>query len=158
MLSKAISAAVHGIDGYLIDVEIDIASGLPTFSTVGLPDAAVKESKDRVISAIRNSGFDFPAKRITVNLAPADIKKEGACFDLPIAIGILSAQEQIKPDELKGYCLIGELALDGTLRPVKGILPIVLSLKGKGIRKIILPLANAQEAAIAQMFEKRALE
>ena len=150
MLSKAISAAVHGIDGYLIDVEIDIASGLPTFSTVGLPDAAVKESKDRVISAIRNSGFDFPAKRITVNLAPADIKKEGACFDLPIAIGILSAQEQVRPDELKDYCLIGELALDGALRPVKGILPIVLSLAKKGIRKIIVPQANAQEAAVAQ--------
>jgi len=94
MLSRVISAAVQGIDSYLIDVEVDISAGLPTFSTVGLPDAAVKESKDRVVAAVRNSGFNFPAKRVTVNLAPADIKKEGACFDLPIAVGILAAMEK----------------------------------------------------------------
>jgi magnesium chelatase family protein len=123
------------------------------FSTVGLPDAAVKESKDRVVAAVRNSGFDFPTKRITVNLAPADIKKEGACFDLPIAIGILAAKEDVKKDKLKSFCFIGELALDGTLRPVKGILPIALGLKKHGIKKFVLPKLNANEAAIVKDIE-----
>ncbi len=153
MLSRVISAAVQGIDSYLIDVEVDIAKGLPTFSTVGLPDTAVKESKDRVVAAVRNSGFDFPTKKITVNLAPADIKKEGACFDLPIAIGILTAKEDVKKDKLKSFCFIGELALDGELRPVKGVLPIALGLKKHGIKKIILPKLNANEASIVKGIE-----
>lgn len=148
MLSRITSAAVHGIDAYLINVEVDIASGLPTFSTVGLPDAAVRESKDRVVAAIRNSGFDFPTRRVTVNLAPADIKKEGAAFDLPIAVGILLATEFLKKGEPESYCYIGELALDGTLRPVKGVLSIVLGLKKYGIKKIILPQSNAEEASV----------
>jgi magnesium chelatase family protein len=157
MLARVISAAVQGIDSYLIDVEVDIAPGLPTFSTVGLPDAAVKESKDRVVAAVRNSGFDFPTKRITVNLAPADIKKEGACFDLPIAVGILAAMEKepkiTDKDRLKEFCFIGELALDGTLRPVKGVLPIALGLKRHGIKKIIVPPFNANEASIVKGIE-----
>jgi len=153
MLSRVTSAAVQGIDAYIIHVEIDIAAGLPTFSTVGLPDTAVKESKDRVIAAVRNSGFDFPNRKITVNLAPADVKKEGAAFDLPIAVGILAAQEQVRGDHFRHYCITGELALDGTLRPVRGILPIVLGLKQAGIEKIILPEANATEASAVKGIE-----
>jgi magnesium chelatase family protein len=153
MLSRVISAAVQGIDAYLVEVEVYISKGLPAFSVVGLPDTAVKESKDRVVAAIKNSGFDFPAKKITVNLAPADIKKEGACFDLPIAIGILAAKESVKKDKLKNFCFIGELALDGTLRPVKGVLPIALGIKKHGIKKIILPKLNANEASIVKDIE-----
>ncbi|MHB9154252.1 MAG: YifB family Mg chelatase-like AAA ATPase [Endomicrobiales bacterium] len=150
MLSRTFSAAVQGIDACAINVEVDIAPGLPVFSTVGLPDASVKESKDRVIAAVRNSGFDFPSRRITVNLSPADIKKEGSSFDLPIAVGILAAQDLVKKENLEGFCLIGELALDGTLRPVRGALPIALHLVRHGVRKLLLPAANAAEAAIVR--------
>lgn len=153
MLAKVISAAVSGIDSYLIDVEVDIASGLPTFSIVGLPDAAVKESRDRVAAAIKNSEFEFPTKRITVNLAPADVKKEGACFDLPIALGILAAKGRVHKDKLKGFCFVGELALDGTLRPVRGVLPIALGLKKNGIKKIVVPKSNADEAVVVNNIE-----
>ena len=128
MISFLHSASVQGIDACLIDVEIDISSGLPVFSIVGLPDTSVKESRDRVVSAIKNSGFDFPTKKITVNLAPADIKKEGGAFDLPISLGILASSGIIEKKSLQNFCAIGELSLDGKLRPVKGILPIVLSL------------------------------
>ncbi len=157
MLSRVISAAVQGIDSYLIDVEVDISAGLPTFSTVGLPDAAVKESKDRVVAAVRNSGFNFPAKRVTVNLAPADIKKEGACFDLPIAVGILAAMEKepkiTNVEKLKEFCFIGELALNGVVRPIKGALPIALGLKKHGITKMIVPAFNADEASVVDGIE-----
>ncbi|MBN1824584.1 MAG: YifB family Mg chelatase-like AAA ATPase [Endomicrobiales bacterium] len=148
MLAKINSSAVVGVDAYPVTVEVDIAAGLPSFSIVGLPDAAVKESKDRVVAAVRNSGFDFPSKRVTVNLAPADIKKEGASFDLAIAVGVLRARKLIdaEPD---GFCFIGELALDGAVRPVKGVLPIVLSLKDSGIRKVMVPKANLGEAMVA---------
>jgi len=149
MLSRVISCAVQGIDAYLLNIEVDIARGLPTFSTVGLPDAAVRESKDRVVAAVRNSGFDFPPRRITVNLAPADTKKEGVSFDLPIAVGVLAAKGDIKGD-ISGYCLIGELALDGTLRPVKGVLPVAASLKKHGISRLILPEENALEASVVK--------
>ena len=153
MLSKIFTAAVNGIDANIINVEVYISSGLPVFSTVGLPDAAVKESKDRVIAAIRNSGFNFPSRRITVNLSPADIKKEGSSFDLPIALGILYAEEKIKPFDAGKYCFMGELALDGTLRPVKGVLPVALSLKKNGIQKMIVPQANALEASVVTDIE-----
>src|SRR5512137_2374074 len=122
MLAKVLSSALLGIDAILVDVEVDIAQGLPQFATVGLPDGAVKESKDRVKSALKNSGYDFPNRRITVNLAPADIKKEGASFDLPISIGILSATGVVKNDKLSDYLLLGELSLDGGIRPVRGAL------------------------------------
>jgi magnesium chelatase family protein len=135
MISFLHSSAVNGINAYLIDVEADISSGLPVFSIVGLPDTAVKESRDRVVSAIKNSGFDFPAKKITVNLAPADIKKEGGLFDLSIALGILVSSGYIEKKSVHKICAIGELSLDGKLRPVKGLLPIVLSLKKFGIKK-----------------------
>ncbi|GAB1402029.1 YifB family Mg chelatase-like AAA ATPase [Elusimicrobiota bacterium] len=153
MISFLHSSAVNGIDAYLIDVEVDISSGLPVFSIVGLPDTAVKESRDRVVSAIKNSGFDFPAKKITVNLAPADIKKEGGLFDLPIAIGILVSSGYVEKKSVHKICAIGELSLDGKLRPVKGLLPIVLSLKKFGIKKVIIPEGNKNEASVAKDIE-----
>jgi magnesium chelatase family protein len=152
MLAKVYSGTIYGIEGYIVEVEIDISSGLPSFNIVGLPDTAVKESKERVSSAIRNSGFDFPARKITVNLAPADLKKEGAGFDLPISLGILAALGQINIEKLKDYYIIGELALDGSIRPVKGVLPLVLKFAKENNRcGIILPQQNAKEAAVSKM-------
>jgi len=148
MLSKVLSASFHGIDGYTVTVEVDITPGLPSFSTVGLPDRAITESKDRVSSAIKNSGYEYPTRRITVNLAPSDIKKEGVGFDLPIAIGILSASGLIKQEKLEKYVIVGQLALDGTLRSVRGILPISQAVP-QNIDGIIVPEENAIEAAIA---------
>lgn len=153
MISFLYSASVQGIDACLIDVEIDISSGLPVFSIVGLPDTSVKESRDRVVSAIKNSGFDFPTKKITVNLAPADIKKEGGAFDLPISLGILASSGIIEKKSLQNFCAIGELSLDGKLRPVKGILPIVLSLHKFGITQVIVPEKNKNEACVAKNIE-----
>ena len=154
MLFKARSAAVYGIDAHLIDVEVDF-SGVPnqgdaTFSTVGLPDAAVRESRDRVRAAIKNSGFDLPPTRITINLAPADLKKEGSGFDLPIAIGLLGAYGALHIKDLTNFLLVGELGLDGTLRPVPGVLPMAVMARDKGIRNVVLPAANAREAAVVE--------
>jgi len=146
MLAKVMSACVIGIDAYPVDVEIDVANGLPSFSVVGLPDASIRESRDRIRSAIKNSNFTFPPGKITVNLSPADIKKEGAGFDLPIAIGILAATGTIKQEELEGYLLCGELSLNGKLNPFRGALPIALSLKAK-CDKLVFPRNNAFEAA-----------
>src|SRR5512143_2759403 len=127
MLSKALSAYVVGIDASLVEVEVDIASkGLPHFSMVGLPDAAVKESKDRIRAALKNIGFNFPLKQITVNLAPADLKKEGSAFDLPIAVGIISAEGLIEQASVDGYLFTGELSLDGKMKPVRGALSMAL--------------------------------
>ncbi len=148
MLSKVFSGAVYGIDGYIVTVEVDISAGLPKLSTVGLPDAAVKEARDRVVSAVRNSGFDFPVRKIVVNLAPADIKKEGASFDLPIAMAVLAASGNLKEERLNGWCMVGELALDGSLRAVKGILSIALEAKKKKFKGLILPKMNAHEAML----------
>ena len=120
MLARVLSSAVIGIDAYLVEVEVDIAQGLPTFTTVGLPEAAVKESRERVKSAITNSGYTFPADRITVNLAPANIKKEGTGFDLPMALGILSATGILPEKAISGYLFLGELSLDGRVKPVNG--------------------------------------
>ncbi|MCR4663477.1 MAG: YifB family Mg chelatase-like AAA ATPase [Endomicrobiaceae bacterium] len=153
MISFLYSASVQGIDACLIDVEIDISSGLPVFSIVGLPDTSVKESRDRVVSAIKNSGFDFPTKKITVNLAPADIKKEGGAFDLPISLGILASSGIIEKKVLQNFCAIGELSLDGKLRPIKGILPVVLSLHKFGITQVIVPEKNKNEACVAKDIE-----
>lgn len=132
----------------MIDVEVDVALGLPSFSTVGLPDNSVRENKDRVKAAIRNSGFDFPNRKITVNLAPGDVKKEGPGFDLPTALGILVASEIIKMEQVEQICFIGELSLDGTVRSVRGILPMILAAKEFGVKRFILPETNMQEAAI----------
>ncbi len=150
MLSKVLSGAVLGVDAYTVEVEVDIALGLPAFSTVGLPDMAVKESRDRVKAAIKNSGFDFPPRRITVNLAPADIKKEGAAFDLPMAIGVLAAQSLVKPDRLSQVLVLGELALDGMVRPIRGALPMAVAGAKAGLEGIILPVDNVAEAAVVK--------
>ena len=148
MLAKVQSSAVFGLDGYLVDVEVDIAQGLPMFSIVGLPDLAVKEAKDRVRAAMKNTGLHFPIKRITVNLAPADVKKEGSAFDLPMAVGILVAEEALAPDRIASHAFVGELSLDGRIRPVRGALPMALAAKKAGLRGMILPRENAREAAI----------
>ncbi|MEN2776560.1 YifB family Mg chelatase-like AAA ATPase [Acetivibrio clariflavus] len=148
MLSKVKSFGLMGIDGYVVIVETDISTGIPAFDIVGLGDTAVKESKERVRSAIKNAGLEFPIKRITVNLAPADKKKEGSAFDLPIALGILIATEQIVNREIDNYAFIGELSLDGEIKPIKGILPMVISARQNGIENIIVPMKNADEAAV----------
>lgn len=150
MLAKVISCATFGIEGYLIDVEVDLSTGLPGFTTVGLPDNAVKESKDRVFAAIKNAGFRFPSKKITVNLAPADIKKEGSSFDLPIAVGILTASQSIRSAQLNRYAILGELSLDGSLRPIKGAISVSLAAKDNKLDGLIVPRSNAREAAIVE--------
>ncbi|MFH1373996.1 MAG: YifB family Mg chelatase-like AAA ATPase [bacterium] len=150
MLSKIISSATLGIDAYAVEVEADIQQQLPSFVTVGLPEGAVRESKERVTAAIKNSDFVFPSKRVTINLAPADIKKEGSAFDLPIAVGILAATGQILRDRCDEFIMLGELSLDGALRPVPGVLPMTMTFEpGNGIKGIIVPKANAREAAMA---------
>jgi magnesium chelatase family protein len=148
MLSKVISCATFGIEGYIVDVEVDLSGGLPGFTTVGLPDNAVKESKDRVYAAIKNAGFRFPSRKITVNLAPADIKKEGSSFDLPIAVGILSASQSARSAQLDRYAILGELSLDGSLRPIKGAISVSLAAKENKLDGLVVPRANAREAAI----------
>jgi magnesium chelatase family protein len=153
MLFKTRSAAVYGIDAHIIDVEVDFAGiklEQEQFATVGLPDAAVRESRDRVRSAIKNSGFDLPPTRITINLAPADLKKEGSGFDLPIAIGILGAYGGLAIKDISNFVLVGELGLDGSLRAVQGMLPIAIAARAAGIHNLIIPAANAREAAVVQ--------
>ena len=150
MLSQVLSCATFGIEGYLVDVEVDLSAGLPAFTTVGLPDNAVKESKDRVFAAIKNAGFRFPSRKITVNLAPADIKKEGSGFDLPIATGILAAANSVRGENLKRHAILGELSLDGSLRPIKGAISLSLAAKQNRLDGLILPRANAREAAIVE--------
>jgi len=153
MLVKINSAAILGLEGYLIEVEVDVQRGLPGQSIVGLPDASVKESRDRVRAAIENSGFEFPAGYFTINLAPADTKKEGPLYDLPIALGMLLVSEQFSAKNLDDQVILGELSLDGTVRGVNGILPICLSLKDKGKKKVLVPRANADEAALVEGIE-----
>jgi len=148
MLGKILSAGVFGIDAYRVEVEFDVRSGLPAVVVVGLPDAAVKESKDRVATALKNSGYTWPDGRITVNLAPADMKKEGPAFDLPLALGCLSATGQMLSDRLKDYAAVGELALDGSVRPVRGALAMAMACRDEGLKGLILPDANAAEAAV----------
>src|SRR5271165_3499723 len=153
MLFKVLSAAVYGIDANLIDVEVDYSGAVcdqDHFHTVGLPDAAVRESRDRVRAAIKNSGYLIPPTFITINLAPADIKKEGSGFDLPIAVGILGAYGALRVDDLSQFLLVGELGLDGSLRSVPGMLPISILAREKGIPNLILPAANAAEAAVVE--------
>jgi magnesium chelatase family protein len=142
------SAAVFGIQAYHVHVEVDVSFGLPGFTTVGLPDPSVRESRDRVRSAIRNSGFDFPAHRITINLAPADVRKEGASFDLPIALGILAAGGVLVRRDIEDVTVLGELSLDGAIQSVRGALPIAAAARRAGIASIMLPAANAAEAAV----------
>src|SRR5687767_1353665 len=146
MLSCIRSAALLGIDAYPVDVEIDISSGLPTFSTVGLGHGAVKEGRERVSAALANAGFEFPLKRITVNLAPADIRKDGSSFDLPIALGILTASGQLPEERLADTLVVGEVGLEGDLRPVRGALSMALAARAAGCTGLLLPHANLPEA------------
>ena len=149
MVSKIYSAGTDGISGYPVEAEIDVSQGLPSFDIVGLPDAAVKESKERVRSAVKNCGYEVPARRITVNLAPADKRKEGAVFDLPILMGLLQASGQLLAD-LSHTAFIGELSLSGDIRPVYGVLPIVIALKEAGVKRVFVPIDNADEACVVQ--------
>lgn len=150
MIAKILSSAVLGLDAYLVDVEVDMAMGLPMFTIVGLPDAAVKESKDRVRAALKNTGFNFPVKKVTVNLAPADIKKEGSGFDLPMALGILVAEGVLEEDQVKDYLFVGELSLDGRIKAIRGALSIAVAVKAAGWAGLVLPAENATEAAVVK--------
>ena len=149
MPSIVLSAATLGIDAYPVHVEVDTDRSLPTFTVVGLPDSVVRESKERVLAAIKNAGYQWPRRKITINLAPADRKKEGSAFDLPIAVGVLAASQQIKPVCLAEFALLGELSLNGSVRPVHGMLPMATSLHQQGLYGMIVPTQNAREAAIA---------
>ncbi len=153
MIYKTNTCALYGIEGHVIEVETDLSNGLPGFDIVGLPDAAVKESRERVRAAIKNSDFQFPQKRITINLAPADIRKEGSIFDLAIAVGILKASMFIENDALDSYAFLGELSLDGTVKGIKGVLPMCLSLKRNGYKRLVLAKDNADEAALVNDME-----
>lgn len=148
MLASVRSAAVLGLQAYPVDVEVDVGAGLPGFAIVGLPDTAVQEAKERVRAAIRNSHYEVPARKITVNLAPADVRKEGPGFDLPMAVGILVATGQIQPVHLNGAVLLGELSLTGGVRSVPGLLSVALAVRARGLRSLIVPAANAAEAAL----------
>jgi len=158
MLSKNYSSATFGINAYLVEVETNVEKQIPSFTIVGLPDNAVKESRERVTTAIKNNGLEFPKRKITVNLAPADVKKEGTSFDLPIAVGLLSATSVIKEFETEKIIFLGELALDGKLRPIKGALPISVEAKRREIKRIILPAESAVEASIVDGIEVFGME
>ncbi len=153
MLARICSAAVLGIDAYPVDVEVDITNGLPSFSTVGLPHGAVKEGRERVSAALVNAGFSFPLRRITVNLAPADIRKDGSAFDLPIALGILAASGQLPEERLRDQVVLGEVGLEGDLRPVRGALSMALAARTARYRGVLLPYANVPEASVVEGLE-----
>jgi magnesium chelatase family protein len=158
MLARIFSCGVIGLEGVVIEVEVDTSNGQPKVLIVGLPDAAVQESRERVQSAIKNSGFFFPRKRVTVNLAPADVRKEGPAYDLPIAVGILAASGQIKPELLEKTLVVGELSLDGTLRHVRGVLPMAALARAQGFQRLIVPEVNAVEAALIPDIEVIAID
>ncbi len=153
MLASIKSYALDGLNGYPVDIEVDTQKGVASFEIVGLPSAAVKEARNRVRAAIKNSYFDFTPKRTTVNLAPADMKKEGSAFDFPIAVGFLASTEQISTDRLKDYVMLGELSLDGSLRRVSGVMPILIAALQKGYKKFIIPEGNAAEASYIRGIE-----
>ncbi len=150
MLARVFSACLTGVEAALVRVEVDVSQGLPTFATVGLPDPVVRESRERVRTAIRNSGFTFPLERVTVNLAPADVRKEGVSFDLPIALGLLAATGAVKADRLARLLVVGELALDGAIQPVRGVLPMALRASHAGLDGCLLGPGNAREAAMLE--------
>ena len=150
MFVRIRSGGIWGVEGFPVDVEVDISQGLPSFNVVGLPDSAVKEARERVRAAIKNSGFSFPLKRITVNLSPSDVKKQGTFYDLPMALGILAATGALNP---KNFVVIGELSLDGKVKRVNGLLPILISLKRKGFKRFIIPRENLGEASLVEGVE-----
>src|SRR5512140_794592 len=150
MLSTLRTAAVFGVEACPVHVEVDVSFGLPGFTMVGLPDTSVRESRDRVKSAIPNSGFEFPGHRVTVNLAPADVRKAGSSFDLPIALGVLAATGVVQRRHIADLVLLGELSLDGSIQPARGVLPIAAAARRDGLAGILLPTPNAGEAAIVE--------
>lgn len=157
MLVKTYGSAVHGIKATTITIEVSVGQGV-NFFLVGLPDSAVKESQQRVMSALETNGYKFPKKRIVINMAPADIRKEGSAYDLPLAIGIMAASEQIKPDWLQDYVIMGELSLDGTIQPIKGVLPIAIQAREEGFKGFIVPVQNAREAAVVNNLDVYGVE
>ncbi|MEH2071322.1 MAG: YifB family Mg chelatase-like AAA ATPase [Nostoc sp.] len=150
MLARVWSASIVGIDAVKVGVEVDVSGGLPGIVVLGLPDSAIQESRERVKATLKNAGFAFPMRKIVINLTPADLRKEGPCFDLPISMGILAASEQVSADLFGDYLFLGEVSLDGTLRPVAGVLPIAAAAEKMGIVGLVLPADNAQEAAVVQ--------
>lgn len=158
MLAKVKSYALNGVDGYEVEIEVDINAGLPAYETVGLGDTAIKESRERVRSAIKNSCFAYPLKRITINLAPADNKKEGTQFDLPIAVAIMAASGQIESRSYRDYVFLGELSLDGSLRQINGMMPLIIAARQQGRQKFVIPRGNAKEAAYIADAEIYALD
>src|SRR5438128_10806333 len=149
MLARVRSGALRGIDALVVDVEVDVSSGLPHTTTVGLPDGAVREATDRIRAALRNAGFEYPSRRVTVNLAPAGVRKEGPHYDLPIALGILAAEAKPPLPDLSSWCALGELGLDGRIHGVRGALPIAAAAGRNGVTALLVPAANAAEAALA---------
>src|ERR1700689_1101964 len=149
MLARISSFGLSGLEAYPVAIEIDISPGLPNITVVGLPDNAVKESRERIRAAIKNSGFEFPSQRITINLAPADTKKQGPCYDLAIALGVLAAQGLIPVDALSPFAFLGELSLDGRIQPIQGALSIALIAASSNCQGLIVPFENAKEAALA---------
>ncbi len=152
MLIKTFGSAVQGVNAYTITVEVSVSAGTKYF-LVGLPDNAVKESEQRIESALKQHGYKIPRQKIVINMAPADIRKEGSSYDLTIAMGILAASGQIAPEKVSQYMIMGELSLDGSLRPIKGVLPIAIQARKEGFKGIVLPIQNAQEAAIVNNLE-----
>jgi magnesium chelatase family protein len=150
MLAKTFSFGLLGIEAYPIEIEVDVSRGLPAVTLVGLADTAIRESKERVKSSIKNSGFNWPGERVTISLAPSGLKKEGSCFDLAIALGILAATQQLNSQDVKNYHILGELSLDGSLRPSQGILPICLAIAKSKVKNLIVPSFNAEEAAVVE--------
>ena len=150
MISKVLTGATVGINGYIIEVEVDTRSTIPEIVIVGLPDKVVSEAKERIRSAIKNTGYMIPNKKVVINMAPAEIRKEGSAFDLPLAIGVLAATELLFIGRDEGVCLLGQLSLDGTLRPVNGVLPIAIAAKEKNIKSLVVPEDNADEASLVQ--------
>ncbi|MEO1134754.1 MAG: YifB family Mg chelatase-like AAA ATPase, partial [Cyanobacteria bacterium J06639_1] len=153
MFAKVWSATLLGLQALQVAVEVDVAGGLPQVLMVGLPDKAIQEAKERVRAAIKNSGFAFPPRKVVINLAPADLRKEGPSFDLPIALGLMAASEQIETSALDDTLFLGELSLDGTLRPVTGVLPVAAAAKRMGMQRIVVPIANGMEAALVEGLE-----
>src|SRR3990172_1268624 len=148
MLSRVLSSMITGVDASIVEVEVDLVFGLPIFTIVGLPDAAVRESRERVKSALRNAGFKIPKKKITVNLAPANLRKEGALYDLPVAIAILCAEGFVNNESIEGYMFIGELSLYGRTKPIRGALSIAIAARNAGLKGLFIPEENAAEAAM----------
>jgi len=157
MLIRTFASAVAGIDAVTVTIEVNVSRGI-RFFLVGLPDVAVKESQQRIESALRSLGFHWPGKQVVINMAPADIRKEGSSYDLPLAMGILTADEKVMKDGIGSFILMGELSLDGTLQPVKGVLPIALRAREEGFRGLIVPVKNSREAAVVNGLEVFGME